>query len=73
MSEPVNRAAWAWELLGADDGVLAHPVSPVFTSRFDAEAWLGESWRGLAQEGVASVRLMLRGAEIAPPLPLRSS
>lgn len=73
MSEPVNRALWSWELLGADDGVLDRPVSPVFTSRFDAESWLGETWRTLAREGVASVRLLLRGAEIAPPLPLRSA
>ncbi len=72
MTEPVDRAAWTWELLGPDDVVLERPVSPVFTSRFDAEAWLGERWRALARDGVSAARLLLRGAEVAPPLPLRA-
>ena len=37
-------------------------MSPVFTSRFDAEQWLGEHWRGLAQDRVATAGL-LRGEE----------
>lgn len=72
MIEPVDRAVWSWELLGADDAPLERPVSPVFTSRFDAEAWLGENWRTLARDGVAAARLLLQGEEVAPPLPLRT-
>ncbi len=29
---------------------LAAPVSPVFTTQYDAEQWLGETWRSLAAE-----------------------
>ena len=62
---------WTWEFLGPDDAVRDHPASPAFTSRFDAEAWLGERWRGLAEQSVSSARLRHRGREAAPPLPLR--
>lgn len=66
----VGRTGWAWELLDADDRRVEAPVSPVFTNRFDAESWLGETWRDLAREGVAAARLRFRDEEVAPPLPL---
>lgn len=62
---------WTWELLATDERVLDRPVSPAFTSRFDAEAWLGEHWRSLAAEGVGSARLLQQGAAVAPAVPLR--
>lgn len=62
---------WTWELLGPDDVPREHPSSPAFASRFDAEAWLGERWRGLAEQRVVSARLLHRGRPVAPPLPLR--
>lgn len=67
----MSRAAWAWELLSADGEVLDRPVSPTFTSRFDAEAWLGESWRDLAEQAVADARLLHLGSAVAAPVALR--
>jgi hypothetical protein len=58
----MNRAQYRWQLADRDGVVLDVPVSPVFTSRFDAEQWLGEHWRGLAQDRVATAGL-LRGEE----------
>ncbi|MDT0164303.1 hypothetical protein Q9R32_01885 [Actinotalea sp. AC32] len=63
---------WTWELLAADDRVLDRPVSPAFSSRFDAEAWIGEHWRAMAADGVAAARLLHHGAPVAPALPLRT-
>ncbi len=65
-----TRPAWDWDLLDAQDRVLDRPVSPAFTSRFDAEAWLGETWRQLAAQGVAAARLAHHGEPAAPLLPL---
>ncbi len=67
------RPAWDWDLLDADERVLDQPVSPAFTSRFDAEAWLGETWRQLAAQGVAAARLAHHGEPAAAPIPLRAS
>ena len=65
-----TRPAWDWDLLDAQDRLLDQPLSPAFTSRFDAEAWLGETWRQLAAQGVAAARLAHHGVPAAPPLPL---
>ncbi|WP_225754626.1 hypothetical protein [Actinotalea sp. Marseille-Q4924] len=62
---------WTWQFLAVDEQAVDRPVSPAFTSRFDAEAWLGEQWRSLAGEGVASARLLHQGAVVAPAVPLR--
>ena len=53
----MNRAQWGWQLLAADTTVVDRPLSPTFTSRFDAEAWLGEHWRRLAADRVAAAQL----------------
>ena len=68
----MSRTTWSWELLDADEKAVDRPLSPAFTTRFDAEAWLGESWRRLAGLGVVSVRLTDRGAAVGPAIPLRS-
>ena len=67
----VARPAWEWELLDRADVVLDRPVSPAFSTRFDAEEWLGLHWRQLAEQGVAAVRLAQNGHPAAPALPLR--
>lgn len=59
---------WVWAFDGADGGELDEPVSPVFTTQFDAEAWLGEQWRRLSVAGVRSARLLHDGAPAAPPV-----
>lgn len=66
------RPAWDWDLLGAHENVLDRPVSPAFTSRFDAEAWLGEAWRQLATQGVVAARLAHFGEPVGAPVPLRA-
>jgi hypothetical protein len=53
----MSRAQWTWQLLAGTGAVLDRPLSPTFTSRFDAEAWLGEHWRRLADENVAEAQL----------------
>jgi len=37
---------------------LERPLSPVFTSRFDAEAWLGEHRYRLVSENVVEAQLL---------------
>ncbi|GEL93834.1 hypothetical protein [Cellulomonas composti] len=63
------RPQWEWRL---DDerGPVDRPVSPVFGNRYDAEQWLGEHWRTLAAQGVATANLLHEGAVAAPALPL---
>ena len=67
------RPAWEWELLDRAEAVLDRPLSPAFSTRFDAEEWLGLHWRQLAEQGVAAVRLVHDGRSAAPSLPLRVS
>ncbi len=67
------RPAWDWDLRDATDERVDQPLSPAFTTRFDAEAWLGEAWRQLAAQGVAAARLAHHGEPVGPPLPLRES
>ncbi|CAM5780071.1 hypothetical protein [Cellulomonas persica] len=59
------RPQWEWRLEGAD-GPLERPVSPVFGNRYDAEQWLGEHWRVLAAQGVASAVLQHEGRTVGP-------
>ena len=62
---------WAWEPLDGVDQMLDRPPSPTFSNRFDAESWLGESWRQLAEQGVVAARLTYNGQAVAPAIPLR--
>ncbi|WP_160049871.1 MULTISPECIES: hypothetical protein [unclassified Nocardiopsis] len=52
--------AWTWRYFGAGgsrpvDGDLP---AETFTSRGDAESWLGENWQELADGGVDRVALL---------------
>lgn len=62
---------WAWQLEDADGVALDRPLSPVFTTQFDAEEWLGEHWRELARQSVVTVRLLHDGAQATAPIALR--
>jgi len=66
----VLRPQWEWRFDGADGEPMNAPVSPVFTTQYDAEQWLGEHWRTLAAQGVHAVRLLHEGAQATPTLPL---
>ena len=66
------RPQWEWALDDADARQLSEPVTPVFTAQYDAEQWLGEHWRELAELGVARVRLLHDGTQAAPAVELRA-
>lgn len=65
------RPQWVWELDDAEGRALASPVSPVFTTQYDAEQWLGETWRSLAAEGAAAARLLHDGNQVTATVELR--
>ena len=48
---------WTWRYEDAE-GEPATGPSEVFGSQSDAESWLGQEWRALADAGVAKVFLM---------------
>ena len=47
---------FTWRYLGADDQEVGS--SERFTDRESAEAWLGEAWPGLREQGVEQVELV---------------
>ena len=61
---------WLWEFRDAAGAVLPAPTSPVFTNQYDAEQWLGQTWRDLAAAGVVSAVVLHSGAPGAPPVTL---
>jgi hypothetical protein len=50
--------SWTWRLESEDGTALAAPASPLHPSQSDAESWLGETWRALADAGVAQATLL---------------
>lgn len=52
--------SFTWRFHGPDGEVLSGataPTAPAQTSQSDAESWLGEQWRELADQGVAAASL----------------
>ena len=71
------HAVWRWRLhdtSGAQmpDELSGTPHGPRFTSQSDAETWLGESWRDLADAGVDSVTLLEGDREVYGPMSLQA-
>jgi hypothetical protein len=62
--------SWTWRLEAADGTPMSTPVSPPHLSQSDAESWLGEEWRALADDGVAQVTLFEGDREVYGPMPL---
>ena len=59
--------SWTWRFdPDSDDAEHGGP----FSSQSDAESWLGESWRKLAEAGVAGVTLLHDGQKVYGPMPL---
>mgnify|MGYP001259419494 CR=1 FL=1 len=58
--------AWTWRYHGEDGAPTeaAEPPAESFTSRGDAESWLGENWAELAETGVATVTLVEGDREV---------
>jgi hypothetical protein len=53
---------FTWRFEAADGSPLAPREDPgVFSSRADAETWVGESWRSLLGQGVEQVSLLQDG------------
>ncbi|MCU1657659.1 MAG: hypothetical protein JWO57_2315 [Pseudonocardiales bacterium] len=62
--------SWTWRLESADGTALTSPASPSHPNQSDAESWLGEQWRELADAGVVRVTLLDNGTEIYGPMSL---
>jgi hypothetical protein len=64
-------STFTWRFEAADGSALTPPEDPgPFTSKADAESWVGESWRDLLAHGVEQVSL-LRDGELVYPMSLR--
>jgi hypothetical protein len=61
---------WSWRLETADGTPLTEPESPAHPNQSDAESWLGESWRGLLDAGVAQATLLEGDRKVYGPMPL---
>ncbi len=61
---------WMWRLESVDGTGLSEPVSAAHGSQSDAESWLGEHWRELADAGVAQVTLLDAGTVVYGPMSL---
>jgi hypothetical protein len=48
---------WSWRYENVDGSPVAGPAE-TFSSQADAESWIGQEWRGLAEAGVAKVVLV---------------
>ncbi|GIG27439.1 hypothetical protein [Cellulomonas marina] len=68
----VARPQWEWHLHDAEGRLLERPVSPIFTTQYDAEVWLGEHWRALSEQGVVDARLVHEGRQASPTVQLPS-
>lgn len=63
--------SWSWQFLDRagepfDDAATAAG----FLTRADAETWLGENWRELAEDGVRAVTLEEDGRQVYGPMSL---
>jgi hypothetical protein len=56
-----------------DGTELAEPASPAHANQSDAESWIGEQWRQLAEAGVAAVTLFDGDRKVYGPMPLAES
>jgi hypothetical protein len=66
----VRPTQWTWTYEDAEGRAVAGD-STVFPTQADAEVWIGESWRGLREQGVENVQLWADGAKVHGPLSLR--
>ena len=62
--------SWTWRLESADGSELASPPSPAHPNQSDAESWLGEHWRDLAEAGVAQATLFDDQRKVYGPMSL---
>ncbi len=68
--------SWTWrleELDGRELSQAAQPAQPVHSNQSDAESWLGEQWRELADAGVAQATLFEDERKVYGPMSLAES
>ena len=56
-AEGAETMPWNWRYEGTDGKPVTGPTE-TFGSQADAESWIGQEWRGLAESGVARVVLI---------------
>jgi hypothetical protein len=72
--EPPPSHVWHWRLEDAEGNeVTSGEGSPRFPSQSDAESWVGEVWRDLADEGVDQVTLLEGDREVYGPMSLHAA
>ena len=66
---------WTWTYLDADGTAMTGEAlgATGFPSQSDAETWLGEQWRELAEAGVDAVTLAHEGTVVYGPMSLRAA
>jgi len=66
---------WTWPYFDVDAAVMTGGalVTAGFPSQSDAESWLGEQWRSLAEAGVDAVTLEHEGVTVYGPMSLRAA
>lgn len=65
--------AWTWRFETADGTEVQPAVQPEeFTTQGDAESWLGEYWKPLAEGGADQVTLFEDGTKIYGPMSLHA-
>ena len=64
--------AYGWVCLDEDGRPVqaGGSAASTFPSQAEAEAWLGESWEELADEGVSAVTLQCNGVDVYGPMSL---
>jgi len=68
-------AQWTWTYYDADAKEMSGDalVTTGFPSQSEAETWLGEQWRELADLGVDAIVLEHEGAVVYGPMSLRAA
>ena len=63
--------AWTWRIETSDGSPVSLDYEvPEFSSQSDAESWLGEVWRELADAGAGQVFLLDDEREVYGPMSL---
>lgn len=66
-------AAWTWRFEKSDGSETEPSVQPEeFTTQGDAESWIGEQWKDLAEGGVDQVTLFEDGNKVYGPMSLHA-
>ncbi|QNN53204.1 hypothetical protein [Nocardioides mesophilus] len=72
--ETTSSSAWRWRLEdAAGTEVTSSEGSPSFPSQSDAETWVGEVWRDLADDGVDQVTLFEGDRQVYGPMSLHAA